>query len=81
MEKKSNITLLLVLSCIAVLLCPVLGIAPLVLSIITHGMIRQGEDSEKIARNVKWITWTLVAAFVIMVVITCVLFSSFTTVG
>jgi len=28
----------LVLSCIAVLLCPVLGIAPLVLSIITHGL-------------------------------------------
>lgn len=49
--------------------------------IITHGMIRRGEDSEKIARNVKWITWTLVAAFVIMVVITCVLFSSFTAVG
>ena len=81
MEKKSNITLLLVLSCIAVLLCPVLGIAPLVLSIITYGMIRRGEDSEKIARNVKWIKWTLVAAFVIMVVITCVLFSSFTAVG
>ena len=49
--------------------------------IITHGMIRRGEDSEKITRNVKWITWTLVAAFVIMVVITCVLFSSFTAVG
>ena len=60
MKNNHNIILLIVLSSIALIFFPILGIIPFTLSIITYNKINRDEDTIKINKYLKWIKSTLV---------------------